>query len=500
MLGITGKINNSGSFATDKLGNILFNTTAGLKYYYCKEKKIYDERNNPGKLEIFKIHNIADILFDLHNNLWLSTFSPSQLYMFDQSSNKLKIYDFKKEKKKLRLPFSNIMINHISKGGGGNIVVCLNATGLAIYHPEKDTFSIIPIDNKNPYGLYGTPESFNGVHVLIDREGSFWAGTDKGINIFNTSRQFFYYYDSRNSRSTLTEFPSCSVSGFLQTGNDGDVYVSYYNDDGGILRLDSNLQFKKHYLFRLNGHKRNAKNQVWGLFREEDSLIWAPNQDRTILQLDTRKNTLKEIIEPDLSGNINTIQRDKKGDRWIGHWSKGLIQIDHKTHLSRSFTLLPGVLSTPVRNIFSIYVDGDSIIWSGTNQQGLLKFDIVKKEFTDSYVSNEKSDRSISSNIVKNIIPYNKDTLLMATAAGINIFDKNTKKFNVISTTDGLPNNFVQTIALDGQNNLWAGCVGGFCKINILTRTVTNYDINDGILNPIFEDPPFFRLRNGNFL
>ncbi len=499
-LGIAGKVKSAGSFATDRQGNIWFNTTDGLKYYDLQEKKIVDKRNNPAKLEIFNIKpTIDDILFDANNNAWLRTSSPSLLYKFDLSANKLRVYDFNKKKRNSTASLPNGTVDIISKDTKGNIVVSLGGTGLAIYHPVKDTFSIIHIDNKDPYGLYSNPESFWGVRVLIDREDNVWAGADKGINIFNPSRQYFSYYDSRNSHSDLTVFPSCSASGFLQT-RDGDVYVSYYNGDGGILRLDSNLQFKKHYLLSVNGHIKNLKNQLWDLFRDDDGIIWAPNQDGTILKLDTRTGRLKDTAAPDLSGNINTIKRDKNGDIWIGHWSKGLIRIDHKTHLSRCYTHLPDDLSSPVRNILSIYIDGDSIIWAGTNQQGLLQFDIGKKEFTEVYVSNGKNDQTISSNIIKNIIPYNRDTLLIATAAGINIFDKNKRTFSVISAKDGLPNNFVQTIALDKHNYLWAGCVGGFCKIDIATRTVTNYDFNDGILNALFEDCPIFCLRNGNFL
>ena len=499
-LGITGKVKGAGLFAADRKGNILFNTTDGLKYYNLRENKIYDKRNNPAKLELFNIKPfINDILFDANNNAWVSSFSPSLLYKFDMSNNRLKAYDFVREKRNLPAYVSNVLVDRISKDHNGNIVVCLTGTGLAIYHPGKDDFSIIPIDNKDPYGLYSNPESFWNVRVLIDREGNVWAGADKGINVFNPCRQYFSYYDSRNSRSGPVTFPSCNASGFLQTGN-GDVYVSYYNNDGGIVRLDSNLQFKKHYLLSVNGHIKNLKNQVWDLFPDDSGIMWAPNQDGTILKLDTRTNKLMDIADPGLSGNINTIKRDKNGDIWIGHWSKGLIRIDQKTHLIQSFTHLPDALASPVKNILSIYIDEDSVIWAGTNQQGLLRFNMVKNEFTDAYVFDERISQSISSNIIKNIIPYNRDTLLIATAAGINIFDKNKKTFSVISTKDGLPNNFVQTIALDKHNYLWAGCVGGFCKINITTHAVTNYDFNDGLLSAIFEDRPMLCLRNGNFL
>jgi uncharacterized membrane protein SirB2 len=177
-----------------------------------------------------------------------------------------------------------------------------------------------------------------------------------------------------------------------------------------------------------------------------------------------------------------------------------LIRMDHRTHLSRSFTDPPANLAYPVKNVSCLYLDEDGVIWAGTVLQGLLRFDRKRNVFTDAYLFDQRDKGSISSNTVTSIIPYNKDTLLLATSNGIDIFDKRKKVFYTISGNNGLSNTYVQSIAVDKRGRLWAACLNGFCKIDLHTREITNYDANDGIPYPGFEYRPFLRLRNGNFL
>ncbi|MBN9380468.1 MAG: histidine kinase [Chitinophagaceae bacterium] len=496
LLGIYAGVKKDISFANDKQGNIWYNTSDGIKYYDVREKRVYDKHNNPAGLEIFNIQKgVNDILVDDNNDIWLDIYVSSLLYRFDGQTHHMKSYSF--DKNKTSMHGINAFPGIISKGPCGNIVVDLSGAGLAIYHPEKDDFSIISIDNNNPYGLHSSPDWLN-VPVLIDREENIWAGSDKGINIFNPARQYFSWYDLHKMDPGRTNRYPSSVSGFLQDPN-GDVFVSYYCPDGGILHLDSNLRIKRHYLLEPAGHQ-SGKDQLWGLYWDNTgSRIWAPNQAGTILQLNTRQERLENVSIHDLAGNINTIRQDKNGDLWIGHWTKGLIRVDHRTGACRAFNNPPDIAHYPLKKVYFICLDEDSLVWVGSDQ-GLFKFNKIREEFTASYFANEKDSQSISSNIIKAILPYNRDTLLIATGAGIDIFDKKKKTFDVISTRDGLPNNYVQTIALDKHHNIWAGCVGGFCRLNISTHTVTNYDLSDGISHPVFENVPFFPLRDGDFL
>ena len=62
-----------------------------------------------------------------------------------------------------------------------------------------------------------------------------------------------------------------------------------------------------------------------------------------------------------------------------------------------------------------------------TFQNGLQVFDKHIAKFTEGYMTDIKDIHAISNNCITHIIRYNKDTLLLATEMGLNIFDIKTK-------------------------------------------------------------------------
>lgn len=498
LFGIGGKIK-PWTFERDKEGNLWVITTAGLLCYNVKTGRITDRTNNPGALKLFDIpQTITQITFDEGHNAWILTVAPALIYKFDFKTNRIKSYSFEHMSGTAWTAHRpKDALDVISKDRKGGIMVAVGSAGLAIYDEGRDAFSVIPIRNEDPYGLHSTFDGFENIYPFMDREGNVWIGTDKGLNIFNFDKQRFHYYGSGNSFEDTRPYPSCPVSDFLQIPEDGDLYVGYYDGRGGILRLDSNLRFKRQYL--LDGPV-SLKNQIWCLFQDDKGIIWAPNQDKTILRLDRKRDRLTNTVDDTLSGCINVIRKDEQGDVWMGHWSKGLIRMDHRTHLVRAFTNPPAGLTYPVKNVSCIYLDEGGIIWAGTPLQGLLRFDKAGGVFTDAFLFDERNKESISSNTVTCIAPYNRDTLLVATGTGIDIFDKRKGTFSTISGKDGLLNTYIQSLAIDDRGYVWAACLSGFCRVNIHTREITNYDASDGISCLSFEDRPFLRLANGNFL
>jgi hypothetical protein len=465
---------------------------------------VYNRRNSPPQwrqlfdTSVYK--HITSIVFQ-DNSAWIITLdpyfeiaaNPGNLLRFDLTTGMTRRYDLSVKGKK-------VAPDLIASNTGGQVIVSLMWGGLALYNADKDSFLTIPVNNEDPNGFHAMGTSV-GVQPYIDRDNNVWIGTDKGINIFSPRQQHFFIYGSDLNTSGMPMPRSYEVSGFLQTP-DGDVFVSYYSAWGGIQRLDSNLHEKKRYLFPGNGILQNPKNQLWCLFQDDSGIVWAPAQDRTIMQLDPVHDRYQnKTYLADATGCINTLFKDGKGNIWIGSWSKGLCRIDAVTRSFRSFTTSGVAAMDPITRVFCLFIDNDSLVWIGTDHQGMLCFDPRKEIFTAVYSFDEKDRRSISSNIVNEIIPYNSDTLLLATAAGINIFSKKQHAFSVVSHNNGLPNNYVQTIALDRHRRLWAGCISGeLCSMEVPTGKITHYDISDGIINIPFENRPFLVLKNGCFL
>ena len=480
----------------DNDGNIWITTTTGVKYFDIKENILYDKKNNPQKLPVFNIKATPlSIFFEPNGDALITTQGPNQLLRFNRPTRSLSSFSFRKPlRSRSQQSDSTELIDDININHDGKIIITLIPRGVALYDPSKKIYSILSVNNEDPNGLHFNPESYPQITTITDREGNIWIASNKGLNIFNPELQRFHAYSSSDKSLHL---PAYSVSSFLQTVEDGDIYIGYYYFDQGIIRLDSNLKFKRQYLLKENGNINTIKNQVWCLFRDEKNNIWAPNQANDILKIDPLTNTVRNVHDSLIQGPINIIKRDNNKVIWMGHWRKGLVKMEKSSHAPTFFT--QGPKGTTIRNVLCLYIDSN-IIWGGTIDQGLFAFDKSTEHFTALYQFDQNNRSSISSNNIVSIIPYNTDTLILATGLGINIFDKRKKIFSSISSKDGLPNNLVVTLALDKNDNLWAGFIGGFSKINMKTKAITNYGLDDGIVDDMFNNAAFLKLRNGNFL
>lgn len=493
----------------DKEGNIWFSTNKGILFYHCGERKFYDRRHPYHHGAIFAITgNIPGLQFDDNGNTWVTRqaemsdnrLGPAILYRIDAATDRAHTYTFDKILKKGSLaPWDKELPTQICRDNKGNIFVLLAWTGIAYYSPVADSFTITTINNESPHGLHSNYDAFGQSRPLVDKEGNIWIGTDKGINIVNPEKQYFHYYGFNNDYRRLSDFPPYEVSHFLQTPEDGDVYIAYYAPHGGILRLDSHLKIKKRYFYPDNISQPLGENQLWTFFRDKQGLIWVPTQAKSILKLDPKNEKLTRTVDSSLYGYISALSARPNGDIWGAHWSKGLIRIDRVNGRVTSFTQAPAPLITPVSRIKCFYQDEDGTIWAGNTEQGLLKFNIHDGKYTRAYLYEEGRKTSISSNYITDIVPYNRDTLLIATNTGINIFDKKKEIFTTITAQDGLPSNHVVCMMIDDKHRLWAACLKGFCRIDVPTGRISAYDVNEGLPEDVFT-APMVRISGGRYL
>lgn len=487
------------NFEKDSSGNIWFATQAGISCYDIYSKKITDKNNNPGHLKIFDIQPDYTAFLISGNNFWIGIPNRTVLLKYDLNRNTVAEYSL--ENANLKNSFTvkfDARTYNLTGASDKSVMVDLLAHGIAYYNPLKDSFTEIPITNEDPYGLHGPITTEWSTTTLKDRDGNMWiSGGDKGLNIFNPVKRKFTFYGT--NLGNHKEDPPYAANGFIQDPGDGDIYVGYYYPTGGIVRFSKDLVAKKKYLYSKAGNNKALENQAWCLYRDDDGSIWAPNQSGTILKLDTHNEKLSILKDTALFANIPVIQEDGKGDIWVGCWSGGLKKIEHQTQQVTTFLSTAPGSKTIANSILSLYFDGDSIIWIGTNTEGFLQFDKRTNTYNRQYLLDETNPASISGNTIFNIKRYNDDTLLLATDMGVNIFDKKKRTFSNISTKNGLPGNVVETIELDDKQNLWAGCIGGFCKINMHTFSITRYGMADGITDNSFSNASL-KLKDGRYL
>ncbi|MHA4809942.1 sensor histidine kinase [Flavitalea flava] len=479
---------NTGSLTIDKEDNLWLSTTNGLYYYSRKEKKLYDSKNPyPSGNPLFTEKEGPTTVIRKGNELWAS-FS-RKVIRYNLDTQKSKTYSFDNHSPNNQGPeVKKDLIGSVYCLPDGTVIISLMLRGFAVYRPETDDFFVIRADNTAPYGFHLNKNLANNLQILQDREKNVWIGTSSGINIFNPGKQLFHTHKTDTGRGDL--FPEETVTGFLQNP-DGNVFISYYNTNGGIVKADSNLRFKRQFLYKENGNEHSSINQTWTLFKDKKNILWAPNQRGSILKLQLDTEELTEVRDTVLSGAINTIKQDSGNIVWIGHWKKGLIRMDTRLNTRKVFPT--------AKRVYSLLVEKDKV-WVGTFQDGLQVFDKKKEQFVEGYSTDEDNPRSISSNCVSDILRYNEDTLILATEMGINIFDIRKKTFRAITAKEGLPDNIALAVMKDDAGNIWAaGGSGGFSRLNLHPLCIAGYDQLDGIADNVFTSG-FYRLRSGTVL
>lgn len=480
--------------ALDKSGNLWFATSGGVKMLSSQKNVLFDRAHNPEHLAVFNsTDNINGLAFDKKENLWIGTGDRGNLYKYKKDGSPPTLYAFRKTASHSNnADRQKEVIWGLFVCSNGQLLVSLFSKGLAFYDEATDRFSILKADNNDPFGLHMELHSSGSLTLKEDREKNIWIGTAAGINIFNLEKPHFITYNLP-ANSKIGVQPDGEVSDILQT-NEGDFYVSYYTDNGGIRRFDSNLNFKTQYLWKGEGKNAAGENKLWCLFQDKEGTVWAPNQAFDILQLQPATGKVALLKDSLLHGAINQIKQDAENNIWLAHDRKGLLKMEAGKRPVSVFGNFLRPEAGERRRVRCLLFDGDKI-WVGTVLNGLQLFDKKTERFTEAYMTDAKDNRSISNNNVIDILSLNEDTLIVATQGGINIFDKKKKTFSAIFSKDGLPNNLVQAIVLDDNRNLWAAFASGLSKIDLRTRRITNYDENDGIVDNRFNC--FSKLRDG---
>lgn len=107
-----------------------------------------------------------------------------------------------------------------------------------------------------------------------------------------------------------------------------------------------------------------------------------------------------------------------------------------------------------------------------------LLYDFDANTIEKFYTSN---DRFFVENSTRKVIRIDKDRFAVATkSGGIAIVANNGEILQIINTNSGMPNDYVYTIFLDKDNNLWACTANGIAKIDV-SFPATIYDKRRGL-------------------
>lgn len=448
--------NNIGTICGDRKGHIYIRCKYAVVEYNIKKNTFHTIRNS----------NIQAICCD-NSRLWVC--SRDSLFTYNQNEDRLEFY----------YTFKDVRISCVMEDHDGNLYVGTMNDGLYVidsnkkwlnYFPEKDITCIYEDSKRNVWvgtkddGLlkldrngtvtdyisipYRNSLSSNYIRCVVeDNLGDYWIGTFKGLDKLDVSTNTFTNYTEDNKPYSLNN----SSIICMMKDQQGTFWIGTYY--GGVNLFNPDYEIYKYYY---------------------------PDESQS-----------GKLSSP-FSGRM---LEDSKGGIWIATEGGGLNYLDRK---ARRFTVFRSEMnknSLATNSIQALYLDEkNQNLWIGTLRKGLDKLDLRSKQFTN-YKHSPEDDKSLISDIVRKIIPYNGEFIL-ATHNGVGVFNPQTQECRKLLEDSKLNNRQIIDMLLDTKGNLWFSYSLGLVKYNLLTGKQSEYFVPDpsqsitgnNLITVLFED------------
>ena len=484
------------SLATAEINNI-YKDHAGT-IWVCTSKSLVivnasQNQGSPFKLleDVFHLNDIQYnmIIQDHENNYYIAT----NCGLFVIYSKTLSVKRFVNEElNKLSLPHNQV--NTIAFSSNQQLVVGTKS-GLIQFDKNLHTFHQIPTINSLNH-----PLSTNEILSIVNEsEKGIWVGTyDSGLYFIEseTNEVSNYVYNSsiNYSLSNNRVFSLCF-------GSQDILWIGTFN---GISKLDKNVQKFKCYRTNNEDQSGFSNNQVWCFleYSQHKLLVGTDNGISLFDKTNSIYTDFKELNQRlfgDKNIQIRCIYKDHKGNYWFGSRNNGLFRYDPIKRKRVQYQYEPTNNKSISSNlILNIIEDKNGIIWIATNN-GLNRFENDHRGFK-AYFHNETDTTSLAHNRIYDLAIDSTNHLWISTANGLSCFNEETESFSnylipksqLKETAGG--SNFFYTIHLDHDSIIWIGTRGGGLAAYDIHKdkftVLTSHDgLSDNVIYCILEDP-----------
>jgi signal transduction histidine kinase len=293
----------------------------------------------------------------------------------------------------------------------------------------------------------------NGVFSLIENdEGELVVGG-------NSKRNYIRKADGRYEKLKIPEhFPEGEMFDMIKDHN-GDLWFLSYWD--GLARYQSATQVDTFYYEE--GITRGA--DFYCVFEDQSYNIWLGHTaGASRLIFDWQADTLKEIInyteESGIKhGSAKSIIQDNYGTLWFG-FTNGLYYYQNDSLIEYTELKVP---------IIDMVIDKNNSLWIATQGRGLLKWQIIGEgqlEFIEEY----NQDNGLASNFLLSLALNQNDDLWVGSYVGFSVLKKQKEEYHIINYNpqDGLFKKAYQNIRLfnDKNNIMWAATSMGLLSFD----------------------------------
>jgi len=529
--------NNLRTIAEDKEGHLWIGTLdAGVCEFDFESKTFKQYKNILSNPNSPSSNSVWAILCDQKGNLWMGTHE-GLLDCYDKKSEQwthINLLDYSPN------PSYDPNIWDICEGQDGKIYIGTTGIGLIIVDPDSGSIERVQLrENKKAY------EEDHEIYSLCeDQNGMIWVGTDnKGVFRYNPK-------DRSLQQSIVNTMKPGSLS-------DNQV-ITIFEDRAGLLWFGTgqgiSLFNKNRFRFPLVQYVPQVQeglsgNNITALYEDREEMVWISTALGGLNTWDRKKDKWNQINLPENireSFRIDPVQafcEDSHGNIWIGN-HEGLYMYERKK--GAVIRIRNTINQGPIPPNF--YIDSmakgeNDLIWVGTSQGELYKWDPVKREvhlYTNPqqkiykawyeineiyanreggvwiatqwhgvdhlnpqnhdwihYRHNPEDPCSLPSSTVYSITEDSTGKIWVGTEAGPCYLNSYDQEWHLLTRDTQLPDHSAYGLLMDGSDWIWMSTKKGLIHIDPESLKWRHYGPEDGLQDQIFNPGVCFKSGNG---
>lgn len=299
--------------------------------------------------------------------------------------------------------------------------------------------------------------------ITQDGDGFIWFGTRDGLNRYDGYRfKVFQFRDNDTTSLVSNDIRKLYYDEPLQS-----LWVGTQN---GLSKYDVHLNTFKNYF-------QNNNYNITSVLRDSRGRLLV-GTGSGLFQY-TEDNEFKLIrVKGKSLGSITDLVEDNQQQLWIVSELGLFVNIDDdwdKVYPASELYNEMRVLSGKIIN--KIFIDHDQRLWIGCENEGLLNWDPIDRNLTNSL---SFDDDSKSVNSIRDIIADPDGNLWVGTINGIYLSNEGEEGFRHIynegSYQGGLSNNSIKSLHVDKKGGVWVGTY--FRGVNYYDKSFDRFKID----------------------
>jgi diguanylate cyclase (GGDEF)-like protein len=338
--------------------------------------------------------------------------------------------------------------------------------GLQHFNPASGQFKLYQADPRFTNSL-----AHNDINAIaVDASGGVWAATwPGGVDYLAPDRKSFIHF-----RLDASEQPNPKLNDVraMRYSPSGDLWMG---TDNGVVVWQAGTPWESRKRLeglsgRVNGIDIDRRGEVWVSSRTEGLLRWDPKA-----QCFQRYSHHQDDHRSLPSNAINTTMEDATGILWVATFSNGVVRAKLGNYAFERVVPLD-VAPAGYRSsnfVRSMAASPDGMLWLG-GDDGLSLFDTRRRSIISSYKAKLELAGNLNHNSVNALYQHPKGQLWIGTSLGLNKLDKVGGKMTSVRF-GSRADDFINTIAPGRSNVLWLGTGGSLIRYEIDTGRWRRY-------------------------